>query len=131
MGRTLIALIVVVSLWKAGEANAGGEKVITLAENLTVPASSAIELDPLAVNNFNQVALLANPDASGATVRVAFNTEAGKFSDPVPRVTTMICNTQTPAFGGFICFSAAGNTALRIEAGTLPLTITIKAYLTK
>ena len=116
-------------------ARAGG-RVITLAEDIIVPAGSSVELDPVDVSAFNEVFLHAS-SSDYALIQAAFTIEPGKYSEPVPKFFAVYCQVGSPgsycatpsAAGGSLSRVAGPFLAVSISAGNAPVTITLKAYL--
>ena len=65
----------------------GGTKVITLAEDLMMPAGESIDLDLVDVSRFHLISLFGTHDGGFAPVggEFVFSAEEGKVTDPVPR----------------------------------------------
>lgn len=134
-------------LFGVGEARAGG-KVITLADNLTIPGNAGVDLDAVNVSMYGAVSFLAFYAVSSAVTGtpqayIAFATESGKYSDSIPKLQSALCNLH-PGATGAQCFptnASEGDGVFRVAGPFLvvhlrngdsaPHTFTLKVYLTK
>lgn len=88
-------LVAVVLLWATGNARSQTQKVVTLAENVTLSPGQTIETEPLKVSGFQKVSFLGfgshttSPDQS-ITFQVDFITEP--TDGLVPRNSATTCS---------------------------------------
>ena len=98
----------------------GGTKVITLAENLMMPAGESIDLDLVDVSRFHLISLLGTHDGGFAPVSREFvvSAEEGKVTDPVPR-SRFGCSIAGGPNGGmaFCDFTPSGRIATQRVGG--------------
>lgn len=146
--RKLFACIILGVLLGSSNAHAGGKGVlVTLADNLNIPANSGVDLDPVNVNLYRKVSFLAfclmSDGDTFLNASIAFATESGKYSDPIPKLQTASCiflpgwGAQCRPFNGPVggdgVFTVAGPflTVHLSNNASGPCTLTLKAYLTK
>lgn len=125
-----------VSLCIGSEVKAGG-KVITLVENFTIPASTAIDLPSFIVGNFQYASLLAISDTT-VSFLLSYATEPGLYSDHIAKEAGFLFQIST---GGASLQSTNRADPLQIRGShllsriinnnTSPATVTIKVYLSK
>jgi len=138
-----VLLVTVVVLWAVGTARAQKQKVVTLAENVTLSPGQTIETEPLKVSGFQQVSILGvgshtpQPDLP-ITFQVDFITEP--TSGLVSRAFGTICSISqvrdsTSRLDSSVCLLSVLGPYLTLTISNPnpdnPITFTLKAYLSK
>ena len=119
----------------------GTASLITLAEDLEIPAAGSVELDSVEVGNFRFVSFLGISEPTNTFLVFAFSTESGVISDPIPKNIFVTCNIGgSPS--AINCSSNADSGDFRVQGPFLAVKIinpsstvlgnvTLKAYLSK
>ncbi len=135
-GLVCFLFLLLIALCIGSEASAGG-KVFTLMEDVTIPASTAMDLPSFAIGNFQYASILATADLT-VSLLTAYASDPGLYSEPVPKqaahlfsVSTGGASLQTTSIGDPLRVRGPYLLSRIVNNNTNPATITIKVYLSK